>query len=299
MPKVVVGLLNDEQDFQRMQAAAARAAAARAGLDVEVVFAESNAVLQIQQLFRFVHAPEEERPAAIVVETVTGEGLERVARNAVRAGIGWVLVNGSARYIEGLRQERPDLPISNVAIDSTEVGRILARQVRALAPSGGTVLCVDGPVDTAAASERRAGTQEVLKGAGYEIKTVNGDWTEASGEKAVSAWLRLKTTEGLRPCVVACQNDAMAVGARRAVRALRREWSDVPFLGCDGLPDGGQKLVRTGELAATVVTPTPAGDAVALVARALAGERPPAEVRLAPRSFPPEDELARPATGRR
>jgi ribose transport system substrate-binding protein len=299
VPKVVVGLLNDEQDFQRMQAADARAAAAKAEIDAEVVFAESNAVLQIQQLFRFVHAPEGERPAAIVVETVTGEGLERVARNAVRAGIGWVLVNGSARYIEGLRQERADLPISNVAIDNVEVGRILGRQIRALAPSGGTVLCVDGPADTAAATERRAGTQEVLNGAGYEIKVVNGDWTEASGEKAVAAWLRLKTTEGLRPCAVACQNDAMAVGARRAVRAHRREWSDVPFLGCDGLPEGGQKLVRAGELVATVVTPTTAGQAVALVARSLAGERPPAEVRLAGRSFPPEDELARRATGRR
>src|SRR5512134_1667234 len=128
-----------------MQAADARAAAARAGLEAEVVFAESNAVLQIHQLFRCVHAPEAERPAAIVVETVTGEGLERVARNAVRAGIGWLLVNGSVRYIDGLRQEYPDLPIANVAVDNVGAGRIQGRQVRALAAGGGTVLCVQGP----------------------------------------------------------------------------------------------------------------------------------------------------------
>jgi len=51
--------------------------------------AEGNAVVQIHQLSACVHAPGERRPAAIVVETVVGEGLERVARNAVKAGIGW------------------------------------------------------------------------------------------------------------------------------------------------------------------------------------------------------------------
>jgi ribose transport system substrate-binding protein len=298
MAKVVVGLLNDQQDFQRVQAADARAAAARAGLDVEVVFADSNAVVQIQQLFRFVHAPEGERPVAIVVETVTGEGLERVARNAVRAGIGWVLVNGAGRYIDALRQERPDLPIGNVAVDNAEAGRIQGRQARALAPAGGLVLCVQGPADNAAATERHAGLKEVLGGA-YEIKVLNGDWTEPSGEKAVLTWLRLKTSEGFRPCVVAVQNDAMAIGARRAIRTHRHEWVDVPVTGCDGLPDGGQRLVRTGELAATIVTPTTAGHAVTLVGRALGGEPLAAQVRLAARSFPPEEDLRRRTPGSR
>jgi ABC-type sugar transport system substrate-binding protein len=295
---VVVGLLNDEQDFQKMQAADARRAAARAGLEVEVVFAESNAVLQIQQLFRFVHAPEPQRPVAIVVETVVGEGLERVARNAVKAGLGWVLLNGSVRYIETLRGERPDLPIANVALDNLGVGRIQGRQVAALAPGGGPVLCVSGPADTAAASERLAGLREAL-GPAHEVKVVNGDWTEPSGEKAVATWLRLKTSGSFRPGVVVAQNDAMAMGARSAIRTHRPDWIDVPLTGCDGLADGGQRLVRSGALAATVVTPTTAGHAVALVARALAGEPLAADVRLAPQSFPAEEELARRGRGAR
>jgi ABC-type sugar transport system substrate-binding protein len=293
MAKVVVGLLDEQQEFQRIQAADARAAAARAGLEVEVLFAESNAVLQIQQLFRFVHAPAEARPAAIVVETVTGEGLERVARNAVRAGIGWILVNRSVAYVDPLRAERPDLPIANVALDNVEVGRIQGRQVRALA-SGGPVLCMQGPADTSVAAERLAGLKESL-GAGFEVKVLNGDWTEPSGEKALTTWLRLKTTEGYKPCVLVSQNDAMAKGVRRAMREHRRDWSQVPVIGCDGLPDGGQQLVRSGELTATVITPTTAGHAVTLVGRALAGERLPAQVRLPSRSFPAEDELARKA----
>jgi ABC-type sugar transport system substrate-binding protein len=296
--QIVVSLQDETQEYHRLQATVAKAAAAQAGLTVETVFAENNPVQQIHQLFRVIHAAPDERPFAILVHSVTGEGLERVARNAVRAGIGWVLVNGSVRYFDGLRQEHPELPIGNVAVDNVEVGRIQARQVRALAPGGGPVLLVEGPSDTAAASERLAGLKEGL-GSGHELKVVNGDWTEQGGEKAVGAWLRLKTSEGFRPCVVTVQNDAMAVGARRAIRAHRREWSDVPVTGCDGLPDGGQRLVRAGELAATIVTPTTAGHAVTLVGRALAGEPLAAEVRLPARSFPPEDELARKSRGGR
>src|SRR5512139_436936 len=147
-PRVVVGLLSDAQEFQLMQAADAREAGARAGLAVEVVFADNNAVQQIHQLFRYIHVPQDERPAAIVVETVTGEGLERVARNAVAAGIGWVLLNRQVPYVEALRQAYPGLAIANVTVDQEEVGQIQGRQLRALLPQGGSVLYVQGPSDT-------------------------------------------------------------------------------------------------------------------------------------------------------
>jgi ABC-type sugar transport system substrate-binding protein len=288
----VVGLLSEEQEFQRMQAVDARAAAARHGLDVEVLFAENNAVVPIQQLFRFVHAPEEERPFAIVVETVTGEGFERVARNAVKAGIGWVLPNRRVAYVDELRAQRPDVPLAVVTTDQEEIGRIQGRQFRALLPGGGTVLYVEGPPDTSAAQERRQGMEKAIRDAGIETKMLSGDWTEASGEKAVSSWLRLKTSEACRPDVVGAQNDAMAVGARKAILSLREGWSDVRFTGCDGLPEGGQHLVRSGELAATILGPTTTGPAVDLLATALQGRTPPAELVLEPRSFPHEDELA-------
>jgi len=281
-----------------VQAADARAAAARAGLGIEVVFADNNAVVQIHQLFKHVHAPEAERPAAIVVETVTGEGLERVARNAVAAGIGWVLMNRSVSYLQSLRELRGDLPIGVVSVDNREAGRIQGRQLLALLPRGGPVLYVQGPGDTAAASDRLRGAQETIAGAGIELRVLNGDWTVQGGEKAVTGWLRLKTSEGFRPAVVSAQNDAMAVGARRALLAQRPDWKDLVFTGCDGLPEGGQKLVRSGELVATIVTPAPAGPAVSLVARALAGERVESEVNLPPRSYPPEGELGS-RTGRR
>ena len=285
--QILVSLQDEAQEYHQLQAAAAKGAAARAGVAVEAVFAENNPVVQIHQLFKVIHAPEGERPAALAVHSVTGEGLERVARNAVKAGIGWIVLNRRVPYVSELRAQRPDLAIATVTPDQGEIGRIHARQMTALAPGGGLVLYVQGPADTSAAQDRLRTAQEALAGAPFQWKVVNGDWTEASGERAVSGWLRLKTAEGQRPVLLVAQNDAMAQGARRAAAAHSADWKRIPVIGCDGLPDGGQKLVAAGELAATVLMPASAGPAVDLVARWLKDRRaPPAEVVLAPSPFP-------------
>jgi ABC-type sugar transport system substrate-binding protein len=296
-PLLTVSLLAEDQEFQRMQAEDARSVGGRAGFDVQVVFSENSAILQIQQLYKVIHAPEDQRPKAIVVETVVGEGLERVARAAAKAGIGWVLINRKVGYLTGLRSEHPTLPIAAVSTDQEEVGRIQARQFLALAPSAkGLVLYLQGPPDTSAAQDRLRGAEKGLEASQVEMKVIDGQWTEASGEQAVQRWLRLKSSEGLRPFVVGCQNDAMAVGARRALASVkeRPELARVPLTGSDGLPDGGQRLVNAGQLAATVIAPSNTGPAIDLVARAIrTGQAPPPEVLLKPVSYPPEGELAR------
>jgi len=290
-PKVVVSLLSEEQEFQVMQAADARQAAARLNLQLEVLYAEGNAVVQIQQLFRFIHA-REEQPLAIVVESTTGEGLERVARNAVKAGIGWLIVNTDVSYLDELQRHHPELPISAIGGDQKEIGRIQGRQVRQLLPPGGSILCVQGPPDSAATLGRAEGLGEALGEGRYQLKAVNGDWTEKGGARAMASWLRLKTVELFRPDVIVCQNDMMAIGARRTLEEQRREWSRTPFLGCDGLPASGQQHVEAGRLAATVVIPSNTGPALDLLASWSQDRKPlPAEVLLPPSSFPPESRI--------
>ncbi len=272
-------------------------AASRCGFDAEVLFADNSAILQIQQLYRAIHRPAEARPAAIVVETVVGEGLERVAHAAGEAGVGWVLINRRVAYLEGLRRRHAELPISTVGTDQIEVGRLQACQFRALiASDSGLVLYLQGPADTSVAQERRQGATEGLAGTRIELRVLDGDWTEASGERAIGRWLRLKTSEGVRPDLLGCQNDAMAVGAGRAIEAssVRPELARLPRTGCDGLPDGGRRLVDVRKLAATVITPSNTGPAIDLIARATGGGQPaPPEVMLAPTSYPALEELAR------
>jgi ABC-type sugar transport system substrate-binding protein len=285
--RLVVSLTTADQEYQALQGDDAREAGRRHGVEVEVLFAEDNAVKQIQQLFRFVHAPEGERPVALLVHTRVADGLERVARNAARAGVGWILLNRTAPYVDGLRSEQPRIAIAAVTSDHLEVGRIHARQLGGLAPAGAHVLYVQGPAETPAARLRLEGLEEAARGRSYDFKVVNGEWTAASAEKAVAGWLRLKTSDLFQPAVVVCQNDLMARGARVALERLRPEWARVPFLGCDGLPKGGRREVDEGRLAATVAMPSCAGPAVDLVVRwRRAGAVPPAQTVLAPAPYP-------------
>jgi ABC-type sugar transport system substrate-binding protein len=292
-PRIVASFLSRDQEFQVMQAADAKVAAARAGFDLEVLYADQNAIQQIHQLFKLIHAPAEERPLAIVVETVVGEGLERVAKNATRAGISWVLLNRGVTYLDALRKEYPGLAIAAVSGDQLAAGQIQGRQFRALLPKGGNVLYIQGPADTSAAKDRLKGARAAIEGTGIQLRILESDWTEAGAEKVVVNALRLKTADTLKPDLVGAQNDAMAMGARKALLAIRTDWARVPFTGCDGLPEGGQRLVNVKQLAATIVSPSNAGPAIDLIARWWkTKDQPPPQVVLTPTSYPPEAELS-------
>ena len=132
------------------------------------------------------------------------------------------------------------------------------------------------------------------------IKTLKGDWTQNSGYHAIKSWLSLSTSRQLNVSMIACQNDDMAIGARRAFEELgdmreRDTWLRLPITGCDGLPRSGQEWVRQGRLAATVISPPLVGNAMHLLASALsAGSQPPERTVVAPNSFPSLKELQRP-----
>jgi ABC-type sugar transport system substrate-binding protein len=285
--RLVVCLTSAEQEYQALQGEDARAAGRRLAADVLVLFAEDNAVMQIQQLFRFVHAPEAERPAALLLHTRVPDGLERVARNAARAGIGWLLLNRTAPYLESLRGEHPGLALAAVTTDHVEIGRIQARQLGRLRPGASHVLYVQGPAEASAARLRLEGFEAEARGRGHELRILNGEWTDTSAEKAVAAWLRLKTAERFVPDAVVCQNDNMARGTRRVLERLRPEWARAPFLGCDGLPASGRRDVDERRLAATVRVPSCAGPAIELALRwKRDGVVPPAETVLAPVPYP-------------
>jgi len=293
--RIVVSLPEGDNEYQRLQATDAQATAARLGLDVEVFYAENNAILQIQQLFKVVHAAE--RPVLIVVEPVAFEGMERVAQKAASLGIGIAVLNCTVGYLDRLRGEFPKLPIFAVGSDQKEIGRLQARQIQALLPSGGTVLYIEGPPNSPAAGERLAGTQEDLAGSAIRMVVIDARWSEESAEKAVRSWLRLRTSDSVRIDLVAGQDDSIARGARKAFESspeLASRCADIPFLGIDGVPSVGQKMVQTGQLTATIVMPSNTGPALEAVARWLrSGGTPPRAVRVPVASFPDETELKR------
>src|SRR5438552_19086940 len=101
----LVSLTNDDNDYQQEQAAAAEKAARRLGVDVKIIHAGNDALTQSQQLLNYVQNSSVARPDAIMFEPAGGTAFPQVARAAVAAGIGWVVLTHDVHYPVELRRD--------------------------------------------------------------------------------------------------------------------------------------------------------------------------------------------------
>jgi ribose transport system substrate-binding protein len=290
----LVSLTNGENDYQQEQQAAAEKAARRLGVDVKIVHANNDAVTQSQQLLHYIQGAAASRPDAIVFEPAGGTGFPQVARAAVAADIGWVVLNHEAEYLKQLR-EGCHVPAFSISSDHEEVGRLQGRQFGALLPQGGSILYIEGPANSSAAHERTAGMNQT-KPANIQVKTMRGNWTEEGAYRTVSSWLRLRTSQETSIDLVGAQDDSMAAGARKAFAEIavgeRERWLKIPFTGCDGLPKTGQSWVRSGLLVATIFIRPNTDLALEMLTEAIrTGSQPALGELLAPESVPTIEEL--------
>ena len=296
MPKLrfLVSLITKENDFQTEQAAAAKAAAGELGVEAQIVYAENDPITQSTQLLKAIQSEGDEQPNAILVEPVGATSFPQAAKAAAQAGIGWAVLSREAEYNAELRKTSKS-PVFSVSVDQLEVGRIQGRQVTALLPRGGGVLLIQGPSVSTVSRERLTGLQEVLAPS-VHLTNLRGRWTEESAHQSVGSWLKLMAAQKLRIDLIVAQNDAMGMGARKAIEegseAERESWRGVPIIGCDGVASTGQALVRTGQLTATVVTPANTGAAMKLMVKAMqAGAAVPAHTLMTPTPFPAIEKL--------
>jgi hypothetical protein len=78
--RLLVSLMTRENDCQLEQAASAQQAAAGLGCDLQVIFADNDAITQGTQLLKIIQAAPATRPDAIICEPVGGPCLPQVAR---------------------------------------------------------------------------------------------------------------------------------------------------------------------------------------------------------------------------
>jgi len=290
---IVVSLIVSENQYQQEQAAAAKEAAQRLGAEIEVIYGGTDAIAQGQQLLELIQSSGR-RPDAIICHPV-GTSLMQVAQGAVTAGIGWAIANREGDYVAELRK-KSKVPVFAVTVDHHEVGRIQGRQLGALLPDGGLVLCILGPTSNPAFKMRLEGL-ESTKPANVQMRTLPGKLTEQSGYEAVVNWLSLSTSRSSPVKLVMAQNDEMVMGARRAIAEKitlqdRERWSNLPYLGCDACPGAGQKWVRNGSLTASVLLPPSAGRALEMMVKALiSGEQPAERTAISPTPFPEMEKL--------
>jgi len=293
--RFLVSLHTRDNDFQAAQAQTAEETAHKLGSDVEIVFADNDAVNQSTQLLKAIQGRAESRPDAIVVEPFGGTALPQVARAASAAGIGWAVLNRRPDYLLELRKTA-NAPMFAVSSNHLEIGRIQGKQFAKLLPRGGSVLYIEGPSQSSSAQERESGMLET-KPANIEVKILKAHWTEESAMRALRSWLKMATSQSASISLVGAQDDSMAMGARKAFQEItseaeRSRWLSLPFTGCDGQAATGQAWVREKLLTATVHIPPLTGRAMETLAKANeAGTQPPEHVFTTSFSIPPFESL--------
>lgn len=295
--RFLLSLTNDDNDYQIEQTSAAQQAARKLGVEVDIVYARNDGIVQSQQLLSSIQSTTAPRPDAILFEPAGSTAHPQVARAAAAAGIGVVLLNREADYIAELRRLFP-VPTFFITSNHEEVGRIQGQQLSALVPAGGIVLSIQGPSENLAAKHRHVGLLET-KPSGAQLRILKAQWTEASAYKAVRSWLLLSTSRQALIEAVCAQDDSMAIGARKAFeecREMREQLQNIPFLGCDGLPKTGQEWVRRKLLTATIFIPPNADLAIEMMVKSIAaGTMPPERTFTTSQSFPTVEVLAKSA----
>jgi ABC-type sugar transport system substrate-binding protein len=289
--RIALFLMNSG-DYQELLWNDCLQAARRHGFAVRAFWADNDSQKQAKQIQACLSEPEDQRPTVVIVNPVREIALISTAHAAAGLGVGWVLLLRWSNYLTDLREEFAHLPIFSVMADQREVGRIQGRQFKALLPRGGELVYIRGPLGTSSAMSRFAGVQEILQGSSIEIATLNGDWTAEGGARAMRGWTTAFQKGELPRFIVGAQNDAMAVGARKALEEIAKERPNfavesVRICGCDGSPRYGQRLVTEGRLTSTVIMPPGAGRALGEIASMIGGgPRPAAQVILEPQSLP-------------
>jgi ribose transport system substrate-binding protein len=295
--KAVLSLITRSNDYQLEQAKAAELVARAQNVDLEILYADGNSVTQSSQLLDVIHQ-HKSGLNAILVEPAGGTEFPQVARAAVSAGIAWVVLNRDARSLADLRRNF-QAPVFAVSSDHKQVGRIQAQQLAAILPPSSMVLYIQGPANSLAAQNRLLGL-EGAKSPSMTLKVLKSpNWTEEGGFHAASSWLRLSTSQKEPICAVAGQNDSIAIGAKKAFEEMNPtfpggSWSQMPFLGVDGLAGTGQTFVNRGLLTATVVVPAVAGPALEAAVQAISSKILPPELQLIPSYSYPAIEALRP-----
>ncbi len=162
-------------------------------------------------------------------------------------GIIWAVpeIGSNRAWVETIRSRlqvpliflstRPRPGLFVVDVDNRLGGRIATEHL--LAKGHRHIGVITGPATWWNADQRRLGWQDALKAAGLPVDerlVVEGDWSAASGERALH---RLLTVQPDLDAVFAC-NDQMALGVIRAAYTLGlRIPGDLAVVGFDDIPE--------------------------------------------------------------
>lgn len=289
--KSVALLLDDPQNlYQQLQTRETLTVASAFGISpLPTEWANGSSWTQLESINAMLR--KEARPDAVLI--ILAGGLTRGALDRLaKAGIALVFLQRIPDWFGDLHDAWPETLVAGVSPRQEALGAIQARHALRLARPGGLVLLVTGDMSTPAAIKRKQGFLDAV-GNRLQVQALDGRWSPRETERAVGEWLRLSAERDKPIELVVCANDAMAMGAKKALEhhaaaASRKDLLGLPLIGCDGLEQEGKPMLARGELSATIVVPSTAPKALELLRDYWAtGARPDAVVLLEGTSLPP------------
>lgn len=308
MPRRVgLFVVSAEDDYHRLMAEGAVAAARPHGIPVDVFSADNTPGRQASDILRFVTDNVDDELTLLVVPlsdarhggAIETEPYYKLASRVLARGADWVTLNhGDPVAHEALRARFPDRRVAMVVIDNEEFGRIQARQVQAVLPSGARVVYVVGNLNDTAAQERRRGFFEVLASGAIAVEEIDGWWRPEVAHDNALRWITSPLRRHTAVHAVVGQDDDMARAARTALteaaaRLRRPELAKLPAFGGDGLPDKGELWVEEGALTATVRVTLPGAPAIEALVAAWSGGSLTPVTTLTPVAHPLPSRLRR------
>lgn len=293
MKKVALLLADEENAYQQLLVKKAMELSGRHGVEVlPPRFASNREVKQISQFYDCI--AKATRPDGIVSILVSAESMRGSIEAVAKAGIDCVLVNRIPTFLPQMSEEHTDVLLASVAPDQVEIGRLQGHQCLRILPDGGNVILVLGVAGAPSTLERREGFLEVV-GDKITVQELHGRWLMDRAEAAVNHFLKIGGARTKADLVV-CQNDPMAAGVSAALANQAKllgfaEIAKIPVIGCDGLPDEGQKMVRAKKIDATVVMPPSSPEALEILSKYWNEGVRTLNATLPPTSFPPVDTL--------
>lgn len=228
-------------------------------VSLQFASADDNDTLQIRQIEQFI----KEGVDLLVISPNQAHAITPVVNKAMRKGIPVILFD---RRTDGAYT-------AFIGADNEEIGRQMGDFVARQTGHRGSVVEIMGLKGSSPAADRHRGfMQSIGKYPGIKLVSLQGDWTKASGKRAI---LDLKRRQGPDFCAtidyVFAQNDRMAMGALEA-GVLGKH---TKLCGVDALPgpEGGMRLVADSVLSASYIYPT-RGDLVLKLALNILKHRP-------------------------
>lgn len=147
-----------------------------------------------------------------------------------------------------------------VGTDDEMIGRKAGEfAMETLGESGGKIIEMQGLAGSPTVEERSNGFREAIHNSKLSIvQTMNADWQRDRAEDLLTDWLKDQPEVDL----IFAHNEAMALGAYRAVQKLDR--NDINIIGIDGVnsENGSLQLVSENKLTGTFTSPPGGKEAI-------------------------------------